>query len=138
TGTWILDSLAFLPEEAGDELETLLIRTALLYASTEHLDLVRTSAPVLRRDVYEELDFVDAPAGAGTSPAGTVLLEVGPRHYKAPGGYFAAYTTRHRLCLCSQSGCPASEYGATRRSYFCPLDMHEGRLPSGFPRPKSS
>lgn len=149
-GEWLLDGLTFLPEEAGDEVETLLLRTALLHAEGEGIARVRTLAPAPRRTVYEEVGFVVAAAQPGaaqpeaappdaSAAAGRVAMEAvvgasagdglaGPR-----GAFRARYGSERRLCACAQVGCPERDYALTRRGYFCPLDHVEGRLPPGFP-----
>lgn len=132
-GVHLLDALAFAPEEAGDELETLLLRTALLHAAGKGIATLRTAAPILRRDVYEALGFREAASSKSPAPA-TVLLEC---RCAEPAFTASAHAARFKktatLCSCSQSACPSRDYAADRRSYFCPLDLHQGRIPERFP-----
>jgi two-component system chemotaxis response regulator CheY len=132
---WILDGLAFQPEEAGDEVETLLLRVALLHAAAKGIDPVATDAPLLRRDVYEPVGFRPADGAPGATP-GTLRMQVRPAEAVAAWTSFAArFAAEHRLCTCAQTTCPDRDYAAKRRGYWCPLDVAEGRTPEGFPGP---
>lgn len=120
-------------------METLLLRTAVLHAASEGISVLKTEAPLLRREVYEALAFKPAAGGDEGKARGTVLMEIHPRQAGREEAHPHAkrFRLERRLCLCDQTGCPARDYAAPRRSYFCPLDLHEGRLPAGFPREKA-
>ncbi len=134
-GTSDLAALAFMPGEANEGTETLLLCAALLEARARGAARVRTEVPVLRREIYELLGF--APFGEPTEPVPSITM-VAPTTSGAPlDGPDRAFALRHererRLCRCAQEGCPAKDYAAERRGYFCPLDLMEGRVPKGFP-----
>lgn len=132
-GGWLLDGLAFLPEEAGDELETLLLRAAVLQAAGEGIETLHVEAPVLRREVYEAIGF--AAVGDGKQGSATVPMEIAPVDLAGRAVAHAARFRRdRRLCFCAQTSCPDNDYASDRRGYLCPLDMLERRLPEGFPR----
>jgi CheY-like chemotaxis protein len=130
-----LGTLAFLPEEANEANETLLVRAAVLHVAEAGLGRVRTEAPALRRGVYEALGF----APVGTPPEGAPTLAMEARSFDLAAGPGRAFERRlaagARLCRCQQHACPAHDYAAARRGYFCPLDLAEGRAPRGFPTP---
>jgi CheY-like chemotaxis protein len=133
---WMLDALVFLPEEAGDDLETLIVRAALLEAVSRRVAAVRTHAPLLRREVYEALGFSPPPAtgdNAEEAAPGTILLEIHPGTAAGDGPFAKKFRAERRLCACAQTGCPGNDYADARRNYFCPLDITENRLPQGFP-----
>lgn len=122
-GAWTLDGLAFQPEEAGDEVETLMLRTALLHAASEKIETVRTHAPTLRREVYEAVGFATAPEPTDPGPPGTVVLAARPAARVASDAAHARrFEGSQRLCACAQTACPERDYAAPRRGYFCPLD----------------
>ena len=129
---WLLDGLAFMPEEAGDEVETLLLRTAIVHAADEGIETVRTEAPLLRREVYEALGF-EPSQGDGQDESGTVSMSIRIGRAVGADEFIKRYAEEHRLCACTQTGCPDRDYTADRRGYFCPLDIKEGRVPEGFP-----
>jgi CheY-like chemotaxis protein/GNAT superfamily N-acetyltransferase len=135
-GTWTLDRLAFQPGFAREDVESLLVRAALLEARRQGAALVRTDAPALRREIYAALGFAEVERG--TDAMGAVLMEMKPAAAVALRGPFDAFARRFdaesRLCSCAQVSCPGRDYAASRRGYFCPLDLVEGRLPEGFPR----
>ncbi|MBK8164365.1 MAG: response regulator [bacterium] len=133
---WQLDQLAFWPEDANDATEILLLRAALLEARRQGAAEVRAAVPRLRRSVYESLGF--APEGdqtAGHELAMVCRLIPLPTAATVAGSdIFTQHFMRvGRLCGCEQTGCPDRDYAAARRSYFCPLDIEEGRVPSNFP-----
>src|SRR5262249_49522266 len=134
-GPATLARLAFRPEEANEATESLILRAALLHARLTGISHVRVDAPVLRRDVYEALEF--AAAGPLTETSPTVAMEVRPSEAKSLDGPMRAFETRwraeSRLCECAQTFCPTHDYAAARRGYFCPLDLAERRVPPGFP-----
>jgi CheY-like chemotaxis protein len=130
---WLLDGLAFMPEDAGDATETLLLRTALLHAARSGVDEVSIDAPMLRREVCEALGFAPT-AGAAEGKLGSVPMAVRPAALASAGEAFAGRFKRdQRLCACAQTSCPERDYAAERRGYFCPFDLREGRVPQGFP-----
>jgi len=138
--TGVVDALAFRPEEAGDDLESLLLRAAALAAAAAGLTVLRTKAPLARRDIYEALGFAPVPGSTGTGSSGTVHVQLDlnrqpSEDHNGPIGeaYAIRYDGEQRLCSCAQTGCPLRDYTAKQRSYFCPLDLREGRTPSGFP-----
>jgi GNAT superfamily N-acetyltransferase len=138
--TGFLDALAFRPDEAGDDLERLLLRAATLAASETGLATLRTDAPRLRRDLYEALGFEPATGATDAGSSGTVAMQLDllrpstdDRERRRSAAYASRYQAEQRLCSCAQTGCPLRDYAAKQRGYFCPLDLREGRIPPGFP-----
>jgi CheY-like chemotaxis protein len=130
-GRLILDGLAFQPEEAGDEVEDLMLRAALLHAAAAGIDEIACEAPVLRREVYEAVGFKN---GAEPAQGGSIAMTVRPVAAVESFGPFASrWRVEPRLCSCKQTGCPRADYALARRRYYCPLDVREGRVPDGFP-----
>jgi CheY-like chemotaxis protein len=138
--TGVLDALAFRPEETGDNLESLLLRTAALAASATGLTVLRTEAPFARRDVYAALGFAPGPGSTEAGSSGTVQMQLDLNRQPAEHhdrriaeAYAIRYKEEQRLCSCAQTACPLRDYTAKQRGYFCPLDLREGRTPPGFP-----
>jgi CheY-like chemotaxis protein len=147
-GVWILDGMAFAPEEATQEVESLLVRTALSHAATLAIATVRTAAPALRRKLYQDLGFTPTLTrlGSGSTwiadpqidPPGSILVQIDPQQWacETEGDASACrqrYASEGQLCACFQRACPLNDYAADVRSYYCPLDIHQGRVPAGFP-----
>jgi CheY-like chemotaxis protein len=133
--TLAIAAVAFVPEEANEATETLLLRSALLEARSLGVRTLRAEIPALRHEVYEALGFV---ALDGTDDStGTLTMSVSTASAEAVDGPGAVYARRHeqehRQCLCSQSACPTRDYASPSRGYSCPLDALEGRQPPGFP-----
>ena len=138
--TGVVDALAFRPEEAGDNLESLLLRAAALAASEAGLTVLRTEAPLARRDVYEALGFAPVPGSTEAGSSGTVQMQLdlnqsptNDQEQRIGEAYAIRYKEEQRLCSCAQTGCPLRDYTAKQRGYFCPLDLREGRTPPGIP-----
>lgn len=139
--TWILDRLAFWPEEACDGTETLLLRAALLEAGRQRAKEVRASVPRLRREIYEALGFAPCTDPTADKAGATVTVEIPmvcrpeplPGQAAATDPFTRRFAKAGRLCACQQTGCATRDYAEERRGYFCPLDLHEGRVPQGFP-----
>jgi predicted GNAT family N-acyltransferase len=138
--SWQLDTLAFRPEDTGDETEILLLRTTLQEARRRGADEVRIAAPRLRREIYEEVGFASVPERiAKTVDSSTHQLMIwSPSPTEHDSTFDVKYDAEQRLCGCSQTGCPARDYTAPKRSYYCPLDVREGRIPEGYPVGKTS
>jgi CheY-like chemotaxis protein len=137
---WRLDTLAFWPEDAGDETETLLLHASIQEACRRGAAEVRVAAPRLRREVYEKVGFVPFAKWAKEAerePAEQPMVWSASSSRKRAGDSISAfntkYDTEHRLCGCCQNACPALDYIAPKRSYYCPLDVREGRVPEGYP-----
>lgn len=144
---WILDSLAFRPEEATDALETLLLRTTIRVAADSGAEEVLTAAPALRRDVYEAVGFEPATVGGAAAVAASCghdglppwAVAMAVRTSGAVSGVAAdrvfalRFEREKRLCACAQIGCVERDYSKAQRGYYCPLDIREQRVPVGFP-----
>jgi CheY-like chemotaxis protein len=134
-GTRAIAAVAFVPGEANETTETLIVRTALLEARRLGAARVRVEVPGLRREIYDALGF---HAGAEPDgPAGIVAMSAATTAEAAVDGPGATHARRHererRQCQCAQTACPSRDYAAPSRSYLCPLDALEGRVPRGFP-----
>ncbi len=125
---WRLDTLCFWPEDISDRNETLVVRTALFEARQRGASVVAVEAPALRRKVYETLGFVAAPGRLPSDAAVPMVCHL----TETPSPHHTRFEREASLCLCAQTGCPWRDYDLQRRSYYCPLDVHEGRVPLGF------
>jgi CheY-like chemotaxis protein len=130
-----LDQLCFQPGHAREEIELLVLRTALLAARARAFPRVTTEAPASRAALYESLGF--RTTDDSRAQAGTLTMEMVPGSAGAtdvPGrAYAARFASENRLCACDQTACLGRDYASARRGYFCPLDLAEGRVPAGFP-----
>jgi CheY-like chemotaxis protein len=133
-GVWRLDRLAFQPGFACEDVESLLLRTALLEAHRRGATVVQTDAPTLRQGLYASVGFVTSDEGRGTDcSAMEARMSAGGALDDLGRAFARRYADERRLCACLQSACPRHDYAAGRRSYYCPLDIIEGRVPDGFP-----
>jgi two-component system, chemotaxis family, chemotaxis protein CheY len=131
---WTLDQVAFSPAEADAAAESLLVRAALLEARHRGGREVRTVAPRLRRDLYLALGFAEVDGSAGGQACALCVNFPAPAMSAADAAdAFSRRFLRDRgLCACAQTGCPARDYAAATRGYYCPFDVVTGRVPADF------
>lgn len=126
-----LDQLVFEPGCANEQVEVLLLRAAIVEAAARGAQRVTVAAPGARRGLYQAAGFQDGAIAPDNQP----VIEMEAATDALPKPFATRYAGERRLCACAQTGCPARDYAAMRRGYWCPLDMLEGRAPHGFPGP---
>jgi len=126
-----LADIAFRSGFASDSVESLLMRTAECAARRMGARKISFTGSALREDFYSRLGWQqivpvsEAPDGAPYVVEWSKTTEAG-----ASDAWSSRFAREARLCSCAQEACPLQEYAAERRSYFCPLDLHEHRFGS--------
>jgi hypothetical protein len=123
-----LDHLSCLPEHANATTERLLLRTAITDAAQSGLGRIVVRAPSLRRELYEAIGFEEV-GGAPGAPHVEMRIDLSRI---ARDAFAKRYRDDARVCVCAQRACEQHDFAAPRRSYFCALDVIEGRTPKGF------
>lgn len=129
-----LERVAFLPGAASDACEELLLRTAQREALTRGAVRLIVQGSALREEFYAALGFTMPTAAAAPDIAAQAAVDwTCALTGMATDAWSRRHAKEHRQCSCAQTGCATRDYAEARRSYLCPLDLYEGRLPAGFP-----